>query len=155
MTNPINSLETLRAEHNKVRTEYLNKGKELFKDAVRELFNTHEGLEAIIFTCYTMWFNDGDPCYWAIYGPTIVFEGWKNNEEFKDSTYEDIPLYETTEDFTIMESAYEAPENRAKAFKEVDDFLHGNDEIIRDIFGDGFKVVMTRDSIDSYYYDHD
>lgn len=112
--------------------EQIDKG-ELFKAGFGPIFAKHPKLYSVSFHGYTPSFNDGDPCYFR-----------SNHDDFEIN--EDDPGdFEGDGDMSVKE--------REAASEDVSEFLNiFTDDDMESIFGDGFKVVVSRTGLDISEY---
>lgn len=134
----------------------VNEGEDALKEAFKELFDKHPRLESVTWVQYTPYFNDGDPCYFGVWGfdPSIV-----KPEESEDSEDEDDEdLYD--DDYTygerlsaLADSSDPELQKIAEAVRELTRDIP--DDVLENVFGDHCKIVATRDGFDVREYSHD
>ena len=123
----LSDIKSIKENINKLRKEAKEKVESIFKTAALELFVKHPVLKSISWTQYTPYFNDGDPCYFS-----------------------SRHAYATIKFVTSDES------EQLKAGKQVNKFLDNfDDDDMETLFGDGVKVIITKDGIEVEDYDHD
>lgn len=121
---------------------------EAFKEDLKALFEKYPDVEEFATPCYTMSFNDGDPCYYSVY-------------DYKSTMYptpkvpEGICEDEWYEDETIILD--EAPSH--ELFNPLREYVILIDQIpsdvLEDLYGEG-KLTFYRDGtvkINDYYHD--
>lgn len=162
----------LKIEYDKMKEEFLDKSKIAFKDIFSEFFNNNPEVENFSFKEYTVYFNDGDTCYFSVYSDaeSIDINGINEyddedeseetfvtciecgNEESSDVKFcpscgTEFPKVEKTESLDYD-----------KAREEVSSLLSIFDEdMMQEIFGDHVEVTINRDgSVDiNEYTNHD
>lgn len=106
-----------------------------FKNGTKELFDENPDLESFGFGGWIPYFNDGESC------------------EF--SAHTDYPDINGESGYDIEYG--EKLEHLLPLFKKIRKFLSAFDDVFyRKLFGDHFKVVITKDNIEvEKYTDHD
>jgi hypothetical protein len=119
-------------EFKKKEEELVNFIRGNFGQACKEFFDTHPTLESFAWKQYTVYFNDGDECYFSARcdGERIGI----NNKRYKEQTEDD----RITAD-------------------EVSHFLYSiGDDMLEKIFGDHKEIIVTKDGVTiEIYTDHD
>ena len=126
--------EKIESLNNELRTQF----KAALKQETDKIFNKYPDLEAITWTQYTPYFNDGEPCEFSAH---LDYPG----AEFKGESY-----YEVEE----VEEAYDGVKGIADEVTELTSSLYPFEDTLRRVLGEG-KVYLYRDRIDVEEYDHD
>lgn len=123
--------KAFKEQYNAARTAMIDQSRAAFKEMAEELFETHPTLESFAFKAFTVYFNDGDTCYYGVYCDPD--SGLSINME--------TPVDE--EDEVLAEAV-------SSFIKEFDD------DIIQDLFGDHIEVTVYRDgrAVIEEYTDH-
>lgn len=172
----IEQLKTKIAEHTNKITELRNQMMaELRKDfhvALVELFDAYPFVNAVHFTAYTPYFNDGDECTYSCHQSDCGFNGFDSYGEGKSkhvsNAFGDIEgedIYENS-----CKTIYVKGENgkwgnvtnpnfNELHKKAVDDFRSAlnavSDENWKELVGDHCIVMIDRQGIHVEEYDHD
>jgi hypothetical protein len=150
-----------------LRAEAKEKVEAVFKEAALELFTEYPNLKRISWTQYTPYFNDGDACTFrsthdspAIYftSPTPDEEEDEDygryEEEWSTWSYYDYPVNRTGTK-TLKTTLTEDQLAQLKTGEAVNEFLHNfDDEDMENLFGDGYKVIITAKGIEVDDFDH-
>jgi hypothetical protein len=165
----LSEIKTIKAEIEKLRKEAKEKVEAIFKTAVLELFTEYPNLKRLSWTQYTPYFNDGDPCTFRSShdSPAIYFTSpAPYEEEVEDDDYDRYEeewntwsYYDWSKDYktkTLKASLTEDHLAQLKTGEAVQEFLHNfDDEDMENLFGDGYKVVITAKGIEVDDFDHD
>jgi hypothetical protein len=141
----LSDIKALKHNIEKLRKEAKTKVESIFKTAALELFVEYPDLKSISWTQYTPYFNDGDACYFSShhYYAAIKFVA-SNEDEDEDDDYQE----------GYDESS--ATPKQLKAGKAAEEFLENFDnDDMENLFGDGVKVIITKDGIEVEDYEHD
>lgn len=115
-----------------LREQIRETSKKTFRDGARILFESYPELESFSWRQYTIYFNDGDPCYFSAHRDSFFV-----NDEWNYNMEEDSPLASVTNEVGDLLSVF-----------SNDDFEF--------MFGDHVQVTVTKDSIFiSEYTNHD
>jgi hypothetical protein len=135
----------------KLQEQVRRESQEVLLECITEWFSRQEPtLESIEFEGYTIYFNDGDECYYSIYvEDQLVF-----NEEI---SMEELPYY-STYDKKWSDYTEEEEENARLLFgdnwknrmndeiRNLEQTLHSiPDEVHKQIWGDHQRITITRD----------
>lgn len=148
----------LSKEFEEAEAKYMEEMTTGFKEALTELFRAHPHLIGIVWTQYTPFFNDGEPCVFTVNDSIVSFDpAFKGDVE---TFHELTESYKNT--FESYMSKYyldkgEIPENFARTANEVSEFFNvfNNSDIFRNLFGDHVMVVATPTKIEVSEYEHD
>lgn len=112
-----------------LRMKLQKTGEQFLAQNFKILFSKYTKLESISWSQYTPHFNDGDECVFSSKHRYADIVGSELDEDSKE--YEDIK-------------------------KEFEDFMAQFDnDLLRDVFGDGVKMIVTREGITVEEYNHD
>jgi hypothetical protein len=149
----------------KFKEEIQTKLKTEFKKIISTLFEQNPKLNAIVWTQYTPYFMDGDPCVFSV--GEVSFTN-ATGDDLNDISYgqydgenEDVVCLST---YTSLDSTW--IDEKTKVYAEEIDFnlcvqlgklMESNEmeEVMLATFGDHVKVIATRDGFDIQEYDHD
>lgn len=127
--------EELAAEANKIVCEVF--------DAFFE--KAGEKVEAVRWTQYTPYFNDGDTCTFNVYDACFKFK--EGDEEAGEDGDGFVDAY--GDDFEKLAKGVKTVINELQAF------LGENEDLLEAAFGDHALITATKDGIENDEYDHD
>lgn len=123
----------------KVKEEYQAKikadGEVALKESLKTFFEANPNIEAVRWTQYTPYFNDGDPCVFGLHGVECQIKG---SEDFQDEY--DIRKEHPAE---------------AKALSNLEGLLSSAEDVLETVLGDHSRITVTGDKVDIEEYDHD
>lgn len=117
-----------------------------FTEVVKEVFDRHPIIVAYRWTQGTPSFNDGDPCTFS------------SHHEYGDVQYADAKPDEYEDDL-FTEEGYVENSDPQKAEKEaareamIEAISLFDEDDLEDLFGNGAMVTVTRDGVDTDYWD--
>lgn len=124
-------LKTILEDFQKQRNKLCKETEGLLKDNFKKIFEKHSKLEAFSWTQYTPGFNDGEPCEFTI------------SVDFEDS-----------DNLTISENASKKEiESINKTLNEVSDIIYEMEDFLKEVFGNGVMVIVTKENISVEDYD--
>jgi hypothetical protein len=158
----LTNLKATKAEIERLREEAKTKVESIFKTAVLELFTEYPNLKQISWTQYTPYFNDGDPCTFSSHHnyASIKFTSTVEGEDDEDGYDEKWSTYHYYDgygkDKKLKSNLTTIEIDKLKAGEAVGEFLANfDDDDMENLFGDGFKVIITKDGIEVEEYSHD
>ncbi len=123
-----------------------DEGEAALKDAFKEVFDSHPRLRSVVWSQYTPYFNDGDPCYFSVHEFDVRVEGIEDEED------DDYYGYGETL-YSLRKSKDAEVVALAEAVKKLAHELP--DDVLESVFGDHCKVVATREGFKVTEYEHD
>lgn len=127
------------------RKQATEQAKATLGPALQQFLKDNPEVKSIVWTQYTPYFNDGDPC---VFGISEVYFLKTEIEEFD---YNEI--VEGDEGNTISTYRNETP--IGKACKELAQMLNDAEEVLEEVFGDHVRVIVTSKGVDVQDYEHD
>lgn len=106
----------------------------LFQEQVKVLFGAVPDLEGIAIIQYTPYFNDGDTCEFSVSSVSFY------NEDFDEDNYE---------------SDFSSPPEQKILKDSLKSFIYNNEELMKSLYGDHAKVIITREETKVEIYDHE
>ena len=151
----------------KMKEEVAKEAEAMFKEGCKVIFEQFPDLNSFSWTQYTVYFNDGDTCYFSAHTDSysIMIDEEEHCEEAYENVYvlkQDIKKHENNPviraELEKQLAVAEEAEKKSSEMKNVigdvlsvfdsDDFL--------EMFGDHARVYVTRDGIEvEEYTDHD
>lgn len=146
MTNKKLELEFLLRQFNE-------KLKEEFHHLIAAFFE-ETGVQAVCWTQYTPYFNDGEECIFEINDIYYVLEGFNPEELENPYNYEDDDLYKIVPPYRRWSK--DAVKHPLRDICDTfSDIIRMNEGLMKDMFGDHTAVYLTKDSVLTEEYDHD
>jgi hypothetical protein len=147
----VNSLDDIVALQNELKKAIAEKGEGFLKKIFNDVFDKYPEVKALGWTQYTPYFNDGDTCTFSvhdIYGAPI-------DDVEKLSGLEYGFLEEVDDDGGQGDMTFSSYDHQG--IKELEKALHSSagEEVLKVIFGDHVKIIVTRAGIEAEEYTHD
>lgn len=168
MSKLMNKFEEMQSEMASVRAKFQKQAQDLFKEITKEVFEKNPVITAIIWTQFTPYFNDGDPCSFSVHEPYFTNA---NDEQMEDicswGEYEGEDQAVFSESSWILGGTSDyAVERRktmdlqgcdVKSLLAFDKMLLSSEmkDVMLAMFGDHVRVMATRDGFDVEDHDHD
>lgn len=131
--------EQIRAAKAEYQRLVMDLGKEAVREQLQGLFDAHPELEAVHWSQYTPYFNDGEPCTFGLNQVYYKLRGQDTGGD-DDNGFEYIPYGDRGQTGLTM---------ALRAFANSRD-----EDIYKECFGDHVEVTATRDGIEVAEYDH-
>lgn len=153
MAKLFDELTALKEAYDKKLSE---EGEAALKEAFKEIFDKHPRLGSIMWTQYTPYFNDGDPCYFRVHEfDASLVEPEESNDENED---EDDELYDDSYShgdrlYTMSKSEDEELKKIAEDVGDLESSIPN--DVLEHVFGDHVRITATREGFDIDEYDHD
>jgi hypothetical protein len=131
-----------------LKTAYREAAKAAFEEGAQALFLQHPTLKSFGWRQYTPYFNDGDTCEFSAHTdyPEV------NNEDLEDSNH----FRWNDPDSAFSEELQMTKEEHKELIQVVVRFLrHFEEEILKDLFGDHARVIITPSGASVEEYEHD
>lgn len=154
-------LKQMNAEMEALKKSYLEKSKEQFTIAAKEVFEAHPALEKFSWHQYTPYFNDGDECVFS----ADVDESsiGVNGEDYDSNIFREV-LVDYGDYDNVTRSYPKKSETKNDLFRKdlfearklIAEFLGNVDEsTLKDLFGDHVEVTVSRTGTEVEEYEHD
>jgi len=160
--------DKLLEEQADLTKRFQEKAQELFKETTKEFFDRNPGITAVIWTQYTPYFNDGDPCTFSVGDPYFTNA---DGDQFDDiasyGEYEGEEEGVWSESDWVLTSDSEYCVNRRvemnlegidpKSIHKFSALVQSSEmeDVMLAMFGDHARIIATRDGFDVDEYDHD
>jgi hypothetical protein len=149
-------IESLKA----AKEVYVEAGRKAFRPAVDEFLAAHPEVEAVRWTQYTPYFDDGDPCVFSVNDPEVRLAGGTEAtpDDEDDEDDEEIGQWRSAWDL-----GYDS-ETKSKDFtavlcadlKSLSGLFAEIEDVLLEIFDDHVRVTIGRDGEpDVEEYGHD
>lgn len=133
--------------------EKRQKTAEEFKAALDVLFAV-DGVKAVVWTQYTPYFNDGDPCTFGINFTGVVVDpapsGATSYETVDDEAGNEVPVFDT---YDIRNAP--GAEALARLMKNMEGDLDSYEDVFLKAFGDPARVIARPGGFTVEHYSHD
>ena len=138
-------IKELSDELTKARTEYQQKAKSTFKEALTEFFAAYPDVLALRWNQYAPYFNDGEPCTFSVNEPELAYSAAEADDRDVDDEDEEFDFTDSYDDYS------KAATTIGELFGMLDN------DTMEAAFGSDSQITVKRDgSIDvDSYGDHD
>jgi len=163
----MSNIEALITEYEHTKKEFTNKMTVAFNKMFVQFFNENPAVKCVVWTQYTPYFNDGEPCTFSVgdkYASTSEYDHDTRYAEEMEGiiiTYKPSPYYlenYNTNDHcrSVVDQWNESDKELGESTRKFIDILNKvPDEIYEDMFGDHMTVIATIDGFDTVEYEHD
>jgi hypothetical protein len=138
----------------KLKTDYQalvsSEGKKALNELLMDFFATNTDVEALQWTQYTPYFNDGDSCNFSVHEPEVKF--------FEGKSPKEIAADEDNSDYGRQGfvSRYSIPEGTLReSVRELSNTLSSIEDVLEEALGDHLEVTATRNGVEVSEYSHD
>ena len=148
--------DTLIAEQQVLRVKFQTEAQTMFKESLKSFFELNPGVNALRWTQYTPYFNDGDACVFSV--GDVYFTNAKGNQLDDIGSWGE---YKGDDENVWSENYCKYLTGKLGVNVESCEFISSmiNSSEMQDImemmFGDHVCVTVTRVGIDVTDYDHD
>ena len=160
----IEKINRIKGEIAERRTEMNNMLKDVFSELSQVYFDKHPTTINFSWTQYTPYFMDGGPCEFSVNRDISLWSTLKQ-ESFDNPNHYGIYEYpagfdeDNFEDSTVFYYGYyygDKETDLGKSYEAASEFLHMfEDTDLRQMFGDGFRITVSKDGVSVDHYDHD
>jgi len=163
-----NEFDKLIADQADLRKAFQEKAQGLFKNITKEFFEKNPGVNALVWTQYTPYFNDGEACVFNVNDVSftnapdpenIRWDEYEGEEEgvwvtsnVKHTLESDRDWYKETKEL-ILEKGGVDPQSCELMSKAI--MSSEMEDVMLAMFGDHVQVVATREGFSVDEYDHD
>jgi hypothetical protein len=144
-----------------MKEELKTLGEKLFREGSQDIFDAYPNLVSFGWVQYTPFFNDGDECVFGVHADYSMSFAFNNKPDVSDGTYLDDDDEDKT-DYRYVELSYRVLRGEAEPQGDEAAMLaaHGlvtsvDNDTLKSLFGDHARVTVTREGIDTDYYEHD
>jgi hypothetical protein len=177
-------IQQLTEQREKYEAKMKEDGKRFVSDAIKTFFAAHPQVEAVRWTQYTPYFNDGDECIFGIGGELMVqfrdrdpadhafpdeYRDKSQSEGFLSSwdldsyvppenraRYEEISATGSWNDIKALQKTHpQAGETLKDDINSLHQLLDRSSDYLKFTFGDHAQVTATAEEITVEGYDHD
>lgn len=168
MSNLREEFDKLMEEQSALRAVFRAKAQELFKGVTKEFFEKNPGINAIRWSQYTPYFNDGDTCEFSVHEPYFTnAKGDQLEDLTRHGEYdgEDEGVWAEENWILTGDSQYCIDRRKTLDLTGVDlasitsfsKMIQSSEmeEILKEMFDDHVYVTATCDGFDVEEYEHD
>ena len=152
------NINEIMKELKDLQTRFENESKHVFGKVMKKFFESFPEVERIVWTQYTPYFNDGDPCEFTIGEMFFVPHNIKD-EDGEEIEPECMNNYDWDEySFsTYNESGdpLKPSEELGDAMSDVESMLYDVEDFLRSSLGEHIEITVTKDGIETTEYEHD
>lgn len=152
-------LDTFRKQKQELQEQISKHGKKALVTEFNQFFESNSNVEAVRWSQYTPYFNDGDSCE---FGRNDFYVKLKKalpivKYDKTDGLTSDDDDDGFTDSYTIESDRNKDPRTLAlaKSLEKLSRAFSGTDDIFLDTFGDHVQVTCTRDGFDVEEQSHD
>lgn len=151
MTNLFDELNDMMRLYKKRIEE---EGEQALKDRFKDFFETHPDIQAVLWTQYTPYFNDGDSCTFSVHDFRVLFK-----EEDGEEIDEDGEEIDVEDEYDGGKSAWSLTRSADPVLKQLGQELgtlsNIPEDVLESIFGDHVQIKATREGFSVNEYSHD
>ncbi len=164
--------DNMIAEQKKIKTKFQSEGQAITKETFKEFFDVNPGITAVIWTQYTPYFNDGEPCVFGLQDPTFTNaseDEMKNVNPWGEYEGEDENVWVCEGRISrvlsghhkwhkgLAEQILNAGGVDIASCDMIESMFASSEmeDIFETLFGDHVKVTATRKGFDIDEYEHD
>lgn len=148
------------------KNAYMASQKDALTGALRAFLEKHDKVKAIVWTQYTPYFNDGEPCEFSVNDPEVIFKrgvladgaDGEDDDGGEDYDEEGGGMGDWSIGYAIEKGRIkDGPEIRAIVadLKALESAIAGLDDLFLHAFGDHSRVKVTRRAVSVDEYSHD
>lgn len=180
MSNPIEELAQLKEAYEVAVKE---RGQDVVDYIFKDFFDKNPNIHGVVWTQYTPYFMDGDPCVFTIHEPVFLIDKSEpvvadldpeDYDEVGDEDYDEVGdeeygAYSSDEEYGAYSSydfynwgagvgkTFDTPEKEAvyNVINQVESALNTVEDVLESIFGDHAQVTVTRTGYEVDEYSHD
>lgn len=150
----VNDMQTMAAELEATRKRHMEEMQTKFKNATTAFFEAAPNVQAVIWSQYTPYFNDGEECVFSVNTPVFVTKNFDPENLEDPYEYEDDEEY-GSESFYYRGSAEKSNFENAQVCYEFANIIESESELMEAVFGNHVAVYLTRDEVYVEEYSHD
>lgn len=161
----IDKIENLQNEYASMKNTFCESMKQSMKEFFVEFFNENPSINAVIWTQYTPYFNDGDECVFSVSEPCFTNASSENlNDVSPWGEYEgdndDIVVFtewEVSRRNSNIPDFIKSLQINVRSIEYLSSMLQSENmsDIMLETFGDHCRVTATRDGFEIVEYEHD
>lgn len=152
-TNIEQTIDQLAEELTALKKEFQEKSKETLKEIFKLFFQNNPQVKAVVWSQYTPYFNDGDPCTFSVYDieyfleePFDYYEGFSSGSWYKPAEGKVGTAGLTQKELDVIHANFNS---FVKFLYKLDDSAY------LDMFGDHSLITATKDGFEVNEYYHD
>ena len=146
----MSDMNKMNEEIEAIRKAHMETLQMKFKEATRAFFDSNPTIQAVVWSQYTPYFNDGEECIFSVNTPTFVRENFDEEDLLDPYEYEGDETYKSLS-FWRKPDATDSVELNCYEFSVL---IEGNDELMKNVFGDHVAVYLTRNKVVVVEYSH-
>lgn len=153
--NTINEFNTLIDTYNHHRNQFVKAATNQLRATFSGIFDQLPDLRAVSWLQYTPYFNDGDECVFSVHSPQFTNATPENINAWGEIVNDSPELWVV--DTEYMNKLDNVPPAVIPVATAVGNIITNREmrEVLKDMFGDHVRVIVTRNGIDVYDFDHD
>lgn len=158
-------IKQIKDEFEQAKVKFKKEGENILKKMFVRFFNENPLVTKVMWTQYTPYFNDGEPCYFGVNEPEVKVDLNKASEAMKKvftTNYANCSDDYQYGDATAV-NAYGADKSEfTQEEKDIETSFNNTiggvfelTDVLQNTFGDHVLVVATRNGFTFSNYDHD
>lgn len=159
-------------EQRKLNEKFQKDAQDIFRKTLRAFFEKNPGINALVWTQYTPYFNDGDTCEFSV--NDVSFTNATSEDDLNQINYDEYDgenedIWVASNLSHVFDNAnknwYKETVEKIKAGPPIDlqscDFISemipsaDMEDVLEAMFGDHVKVIATREGFDVQEHEHD
>lgn len=152
--NIVNDMEAMAAELEATRKRHMEAMQEKFKAVTKSFFEAAPHVQAVVWSQYTPYFNDGEECVFSVNTPIFVTKNFDPDDLQDPYEYEDDEEY-GSESFWSNYSLEKSDFPEAKTCFNFAKIIQSEEDLMEAVFGNHVAVYLTKDRVIVEEYGHD
>lgn len=148
-------IDSKRIELDKLRKEYTVTFRNEFHGIIKAFFEDVPEIQAVVWSQYTPYFNDGDPCTFSVYDRYYVTKNFDIENRDRPYNYEDDEEYGTIQTYSWSEKPDIVSQETFDKIKKFDSIIEENEDLLEELYGDHCAVYLTKETVVVDEYVHD
>lgn len=154
-------LASLIEQQKAVKAAFQLEAQGLFKEYVKEFFETIPEIKTIKWTQYTPYFNDGDECTFSVHEPTFSNAAGNQLTAWGEIDEDEVPEgSERANELWTFDGSWNIPDELKQHTDDIKAFCNAitceeMESVMRAMFDEHSVVTITRDGIEVEEYEHD
>lgn len=145
-------------EQQELQTKFQKTAQALFKETVKEFFVKNSDVTAIVWTQYTPYFNDGEPCVFGVNDTTFTNAPDPDNIQWGEYCGDEETAADGSPIFAWSSWTGSRPiDFDTDACNHFETMICSSEmqDVMKTMFGDHVKVIATPHGFDVQDYEHD
>lgn len=154
-----NKITEAKARVEELKKTYAEEMQTEFQKVAKVFFEEVPAVQAVVWSQYTPYFNDGDECVFSVHEPEFVTENFDPDDPQAPYEYGDEDEYKSisawAKDFRMDEKLAIVTQSELDKIYAFADIITKNEDMMKEIYGDHVAVYLTKDETIVQKYSHD